>query len=284
MKLEIQNICKSYKDKQVLNNVSHTFTSGVYGLLGPNGAGKTTLINIIIGLLSCNSGVILPSEFKNEYHNSIGYLPQNQEYYPNFTGLEFLEYMIALKKYKCEKPREYALKLLSDVNLADVANKKIKTYSGGMKQRLGIAQALLGDPELLVFDEPTAGLDPEERIRFRNILSYVSSNKIVIISTHIVSDVAYIAKEIVMLNKGELILSGAQKDIIRTLDKKVWECFCEEQNVLEQMKLFKVGNVMTVDGGCMLRIISDSKPTDNAVEVSANLEDACLYYFNEVTR
>lgn len=282
VKLKIKNICKSYKSKQVLNNVSFEFTPGIYGLLGPNGAGKTTLINIITGLLPCNSGLILPEDFKNEYQNSIGYLPQNQEYYPNFTGLEFLLYMIALKKYKCKNPREYAMRLLNDVNLSDVANKKIKTYSGGMKQRVGIAQALLGDPELLIFDEPTAGLDPEERIRFRNIISYLSSEKIVIISTHIVSDIAYTAKEILMLNKGNLILSGAQKDIVHTLDGQVWESFCREQDVLEQMKLFKVSNVSTVQDGCVLRIICNKQPTPNATPVPANLEDVCLHYFNEV--
>lgn len=281
MELKINKICKSYKDKQVLNNVNYEFTPGVYGLLGPNGAGKTTLINIITELLSCDSGTISPINFRNDYNNSIGYLPQNQEYYPNFSGLEFLLYMIELKKYKCEKPKEYAMKLLSDVNLADVANKKIKTYSGGMKQRIGIAQALLGDPELLIFDEPTAGLDPEERIRFRNVLSYVSANKIVIISTHIVSDVAYIAKEIIMLNKGNLILSGTQRDITSTIAGKVWECVATEQEVLEYMRNYKVSNVITQSDGCMLRIISEKKPTAEAVQVSANLEDACLYYFNE---
>lgn len=281
MKLEIKDICKSYKGKQVLCSVSHTFTPGVYGLLGPNGAGKTTLINIITGLIACDSGTLHHSEFTNEYRNSIGYLPQNQEYYPNFTGLEFLLYMIALKKYKCEKPKDYAMKLLKDVNLDEVANKKIKTYSGGMKQRIGIAQALLGEPELLIFDEPTAGLDPEERIRFRNILSFISSNRIVIISTHIVSDVAYIAKEIVMLNKGELILSGTQKSIVETLDGKVWEYSCPEEDVLAVMKELRVSSIVAAENSCLLRIVSDTQPFSNAVGASANLEDACLYFFNE---
>lgn len=284
MKLKIENICKSYNNHQVLKDVNFTLTPGVYGLLGPNGAGKTTLINIITGLLKQDSGEILPSGFSTDYYNLIGYLPQNQEYYNNFTGLEFIEYMIALKKYKCENTKEYALKLLKDVNLADAVKKKIKAYSGGMKQRIGIAQALIGNPELLIFDEPTAGLDPEERIRFRNIISLISTNKIVIISTHIVNDVSYIAKEIIMLNQGKVIMSGKQKDIIDTIKGKVWEYLCEENSVLEQMKQYKVSNVMAEKNGCILRVVSDTQPCDNAKNVTANLEDVCLYYFNEVGR
>jgi ABC-type multidrug transport system ATPase subunit len=284
MELKIENICKSYKNKHVLNDINFIFTPGVYGLIGPNGAGKTTLINIITGLLKQDSGNITPSGFSEDYYNLIGYLPQNQEYYNNFTGLEFIEYMIALKKYNCKNSKEYALKLLNDVNLADVSKKKIKTYSGGMKQRIGIAQALIGNPELLIFDEPTAGLDPEERIRFRNIISLISTNKIVIISTHIVNDISYIAKEIIMLDKGEIIMSGLQKDIINTINDKVWEYYCEENKIIEQMKLFKVSNVMALSNGCILRVVSDTQPYGNAKNVPANLEDVCLYCFNEVDK
>lgn len=284
MILEIKNISKSYKDKKVLDSINLTLRPGVYGLLGPNGAGKTTLINIITGLLKQDEGSIDASGFSKSYLDVIGYLPQHQCYYNNFTGVEFIEYIMALKNYKCDKPRDYAMKLLSEVNLSDVAKKKIRTYSGGMKQRVGIAQALVGNPELLIFDEPTAGLDPEERIRFRNIISYISTEKIVILSTHIVTDVSYIAKEIIMLNKGKVISVGVQRDIINTIKDKVWEFFCSEQEVAEQMRLHKISNITTVENGCILRVVSEDIPNSDAKNVMPNLDDVCLYYFNEVNR
>lgn len=282
MILQIKNISKSYKNNKVLDNINITLKPGIYGLLGPNGAGKTTLINIITGLVKQDSGVIHSNGFSTNYTNVLGYLPQNQCYYNNFTGLELIEYIMELKNYRCVNKREYALKLLKDVNLYDVYNKKIKTYSGGMKQRIGIAQALIGNPELLIFDEPTSGLDPTERIRFRNILSYISTNKIIILSTHIITDISFIADKVIMLNKGKITLQGTEKEIVNTLNKKVWEVKCDKENIYSITKKYKVSSIGLTDYGYKLRIVSNSKPDKLATIVDPNLDDVCLYYFGEV--
>ena len=211
MKLEIKNLSKTYvKGKpKSLDNLSTEFTSGVYGILGPNGAGKSTLMNIIADNIKADSGEVLYNgeniiKLGKDFRNILGYMPQQQGIYKSFTGRRFLWYMASLKGIPKKEAKERIENVLNLVNLKDHADKKLGAYSGGMKQRILIAQALLNDPEVLLLDEPTAGLDPMERIRIRNFISEIAINKIVIITTHIVSDIQYISKEILLMNKGKL--------------------------------------------------------------------------------
>lgn len=222
MVLRLKNISKSYGEKVALNQVSMDFESGIYGLLGPNGAGKTTLISIMVGLLEASGGEILcdgvpRKKLKNQYYDYIGYMPQYPGYYGNFTGYEMMDYYAVLKGLKRTERKERILELLQFVNLTEQADKKVSSYSGGMRQRLGIACALLNHPKVLILDEPTAGLDPKERIRFRNLLSKISDDKIVIIATHIVSDVELIANRILLLRNGEMIRNGTATGRYRTI-------------------------------------------------------------------
>lgn len=211
MELVINRLSKQYKNKIAADRISITLHKGVYGLLGENGAGKTTLMRIICGILKPDSGTVSFDGIdvsQEEYRSVLGYLPQDFGYYPEFTGKDFLLYMAALKGLEKPLAKRKADELLSLVSLQNVAKKKIKTYSGGMKQRLGIAQALLNDPKLLILDEPTAGLDPKERVRFRNLIESLGKESIVLLSTHIVSDIEHIADEILMMKEGRMIYSG----------------------------------------------------------------------------
>lgn len=211
MKLIVENISKNYKNKTVLNSVSENFTEGIYGLLGENGAGKTTLMRIICGILKPTTGTVKLNEIdvsEENYRAVLGYLPQDFGYYPEFTGMDFLLYLAAVKGIERTQAKRRANELLELVSLREAAKKKIKTYSGGMKQRLGIAQALLNRPKLLVLDEPTAGLDPKERVRFRNLIRELGKDSIVLLSTHIVSDVAHIADHLLMMKGGQVIYRG----------------------------------------------------------------------------
>lgn len=211
MELVINRLSKQYKNKIAADRISITLHKGVYGLLGANGAGKTTLMRIICGILKPDSGTVSFDGIdvsQEEYRSVLGYLPQDFGYYPEFTGKDFLLYMAALKGLEKPLAKRKADELLNLVSLQNVAKKKIKTYSGGMKQRLGIAQALLNDPKLLILDEPTAGLDPKERVRFRNLIESLGKESIVLLSTHIVSDIEHIADEILMMKEGRMIYSG----------------------------------------------------------------------------
>lgn len=282
MELSIKNATKTYGKKCALDNFSLDFSAGVYGLLGPNGAGKSTLIGIITGLVKPDHGSIkFTGNGGEKLHKKLGYLPQYQSFYKNYSAPEFLRYICALKKYKPENPK-YIEDLLELVNLADIGKKKIGAFSGGMKQRLGIAQALIGEPSVLIFDEPTAGLDPKERVRFRNIISSLGSDKIVILATHIVSDISYIANKIILLNQGKITDFGTESDIISKVKDKVWECEIPSEKVLEVMNQFKVSNVVSDAEKCKLKIVSETKPFDNAVAVVPDLEDVCLYEFGEL--
>lgn len=211
MELVINRLSKQYKNKIAADRISVTLHRGVYGLLGANGAGKTTLMRIICGILKPDSGTVSFDGIdvsQEEYRSVLGYLPQDFGYYPEFTGKDFLLYMAALKGLEKPLAKRKADELLTLVSLQNVAKKKIKTYSGGMKQRLGIAQALLNEPKLLILDEPTAGLDPKERVRFRNLIETLGKESIVLLSTHIVSDIEHIADEILMMKEGRLIYCG----------------------------------------------------------------------------
>ncbi|MBP3543210.1 MAG: ABC transporter ATP-binding protein [Lachnospiraceae bacterium] len=233
MELVIENVTKRYKEKTVVDHISLKLTKGVYGLLGANGAGKTTLMRIICGILTADEGQVAFDGMdvtREEYRACLGYLPQDFGYYPNFTGVDFLLYMACLKGIEKSEAKKRTAELLELVGLKGMGKKKIKTYSGGMKQRLGIAQALLNKPEILVLDEPTAGLDPKERVRFRNLIASLGEHCIVLLSTHIVSDVEHIADRILMMRGGRLIFEGTQQEIDGDLESFYLSEFEEEEN------------------------------------------------------
>lgn len=283
MMLKMEAISKSYKDKKALKDFSATLKEGVYGLLGQNGAGKTTLINVITGILNPDSGQI----FFNDVHvkkmgvefiSKIGYLPQFPQFYKNFEALEFLRYICAIKDVPKETGEKRIEELLEMVNLSDVANKKIGTFSGGMRQRLGIVQAMVNDPGILILDEPTAGLDPKERIRFRNLISKFSKDRIVLLATHIVSDIEYIANEVILLREGILIKQNKPTALMDEIRGKVWEVKIAGENSQAFLEQYSISNIVFDEGHYALRIVSEKKPIEGAVSISPNLEDVFLYY------
>lgn len=230
MELCIDRLTKQYENKIAVDRISLQLTNGVYGLLGANGAGKTTFMRMLCGVLKPTSGTINFNGFdvsSEEYRSELGYLPQDFGYYPEFSGLDFLLYMASLKGLKKAEAKRKAKQLLKLVSLSDVARKKISTYSGGMKQRLGIAQALLNDPKIIILDEPTAGLDPKERVRFRNLIKELGKNSIVLLSTHIVSDIEHIANTVLMMKAGQIIYNGSANEIVN-LEKFYLEEFKED--------------------------------------------------------
>lgn len=284
MELRLDRLTKQYKQKLAVDRLDLELTCGVYGLLGANGAGKTTLMRMLCDIQEPTSGEIFYNgqniqEMGEDYRDILGYLPQNFGYYPEFTAYKFLMYIASLKGMGKEQAAVRSLYLLDMVGLAEQKKRKIKTFSGGMKQRLGIAQAMLNDPEILILDEPTAGLDPKERVRFRNLISSFSKDKIVLLSTHIVSDVEYIADEILVMKDGRLIHQGAPEVVTQEAKGLVWECKVEEKDAERYVEEYNVGNLKNAGDQTILRIISDTKPMEGAVEVEPTLEDLYLYYF-----
>lgn len=285
MELSLDRLTKHYKSKIAVDCISATMTPGVYGLLGANGAGKTTLMRMLCGILEPTSGAVLYNghsifEMGNAYRNLLGYLPQEFGYYPNYTAQEFLLYISALKGIPSRNAKKRSRVLLETVGLENVATKKIKTFSGGMKQRLGIAQALLNNPRILVLDEPTAGLDPKERVRLRNILSDFASDKIVLLSTHIVSDIEAIADEVFLMKKGTFILKGSIEEIVSYAKGKVWELTVPEHDLKKWELQYTVANLHHSDRGFVtLRIVSDERPSLEAIPCMATLEDLYLSFF-----
>ena len=230
MELCIDRLTKQYENKIAVDRVSLQLTNGVYGLLGANGAGKTTFMRMLCGILKPTSGTVTFDKMdvsSEKYRTELGYLPQDFGYYPDFNGMDFLLYMASLKGLTKSEAKRKAKKLLELVSLSGVAKKKIATYSGGMKQRLGIAQALLNDPKIIILDEPTAGLDPKERVRFRNLIKDLGEESIVLLSTHIVSDVEHIADTVLMMKAGQIIYNGSA-DEIDDLEKFYLDEFEEE--------------------------------------------------------
>lgn len=282
MELKISRVTKQFLEKIAVDRVSLNMKPGVYGLLGANGAGKTTFLRMICGVLTPDSGEISLDRFsvkEEEYRNCLGYLPQKFGYYPNFTAWDFLMYMAALKGISRNRAKVRIEELLEAVNLKGLEKKKIAAFSGGMKQRLGIAQVLLNNPKLLVLDEPTAGLDPKERVKFRNMISRLGKDRIVLLSTHIVSDVEYIADEILLMKEGSILHEGSLPEILKPIEGKVWECrvnSSEEAQILEQ---YAVVNMREESQGTLLRVVGEESPSENAVSVEATLEDLYLYYF-----
>ena len=284
MELSFDRLTKHYGNKIAVDCVSATLEPGVYGLLGANGAGKTTLMRMLCAILESTSGEVLFDgqdviSMGADYRNVLGYLPQDFGYYPNYTAMEFLMYIAALKGIPKKIARQRAKQLLEEVGLSNVANKKVGTFSGGMKQRVGIAQALLNNPDILILDEPTAGLDPKERVRFRNLLSDYAGDKIVILSTHIVSDIEAIADEVLLMKKGRFVLQGTVSELIEKAKGKVWELTVLPEEARKWQKKTTVANLRHEGKQLGLRIISDTMPTPEAVTCEATLEDLYLYYF-----
>lgn len=304
MKLEIRNLKKTYGTVQALKGISYTFTPGVYGILGANGAGKSTMINLITDNVSrdkVNGGSILYDENNDEtdilklgklFRAQVGYMPQQQGFYEDFSPKAFLKYMAEIKGVKKLKTvdengneivktvNQQIDELLEVVNLTNVAYKKIGGFSGGMKQRVLLAQALLGDPKILILDEPTAGLDPKERISIRNYIAELSKDKIILFATHVVSDIECIADKVLLLKNGEIIATGTPVELIESMAGKVGEITCTLDEVGELQKEYKIGNIRQRKNGLALRVVGDKLP-EEAVKVEDNidLEDVYLYYF-----
>jgi len=284
MKLELKKITKSYKHKKVLKEISVTMGTGVYGLLGPNGAGKTTMIRIMADVLRPDNGQIFYNEkdiytIGDEYRAKIGYLPQDIRFYSNFTGRDYLAYSASLKGMEKSLAKKRIEELAYNVGLQYDLDRYCSAYSGGMQRRLGIAQALIDNPEILILDEPTSGLDPFERIKFRNIISAYSKDRLVILSTHIVSDVAYISTQIMMMEYGVIQHIHASEEYIKMAEGYVWLIEMSAEQLVAYQKKAVISNVMT-KGNCMeVRVIDESKPNDSAIQVTPNLEDVYLYIF-----
>lgn len=286
-KLEIKNLTKSYGKKNANNNITLTLENGVYGLLGPNGAGKTTLMKQIATLIKPTTGEIIYNgkniySIEDEYRGSIGYLPQEFGVYKNFSAKRFLRYIAALKGIDKGEANRKIEELLNLVGLYDVRNKAVGKFSGGMKRRVGIAQVLLNDPKIIILDEPTAGLDPQERARFRNLLSEISKDKIIILSTHIISDIESIAKETIMIKDGEIIMKGSHREILSDMNGKVYRIRTNDENQLEEIQnKYKVVNLQRGIDFTELRIVSDRVISyTNAEVIEPKFEDVYMFYFD----
>ena len=286
MELQMVNVTRKFGDFCAVDDLNLTITNGVYGLLGVNGAGKTTLMRMICTLLPPTSGKILCDgkdifKMDGEYRNLLGYLPQEFGFYPDFTVKDYLMYIASLKGIRSMIAGKRVKELLEQVGLAKSVNKKMKKLSGGMKRRAGIAQAMLNNPKILILDEPTAGLDPTERVRFRNLISELSEERIVILSTHIVSDVEYIANEIWLMKEGQIVQQGDLDHMLASMQENVYACEVAPTVATKMMKKFKVSNMKAERGMVELRIIADQPPIHGASVVEPTLEDVFLYYFGE---
>lgn len=288
MKLEFEKISKSYGKTRALAGFSAVLEPGVYALLGPNGSGKSTLMNILTDNLKADEGRIT---FDGEdvlkmgarFREKLGFMPQYPGMYGSFTAESFLWYVAELKAVPREKAKRDIAEVLEAVELSDAAGKRISSFSGGMKQRLALAQAVLGDPAVLVLDEPTAGLDPKQRIAVRNYISKIAFNKIVIIATHVVSDIEYIARDVIMLKKGVIVDNAPPAELISRIEGRVWRVPAAPNEVQALQSRFTVTNIQKDDRGVSLRILSDEAPTPEAEPVMPSLEDYYLHVFGEAS-
>jgi ABC-2 type transport system ATP-binding protein len=284
VKLAIENLSKQYRDGVWgLQELNLVLDAGVFGLLGPNGAGKTTLMNILATITRPTTGEVFwngeaISRNPNLLRERLGYLPQTFGVYPNLNAVEFLRYIAALKGLAGPQARQRIDELLELVNLSAARHRPLGGFSGGMKQRVGIAQALLNDPELLIVDEPTAGLDPEERVRFRNLLGELSGERIVLLSTHIVSDVEAVATDIALIKDGKLLIRDAPESLVGALVGKVWQLVIPGGELEDARRRLQVSSMVRRADGVHLRVVADAPPAAHAVLLEPSLEDAYLYF------
>lgn len=288
MELILEGLSKQFNGKTVVDNISARLTEGVYGFLGANGAGKTTTMQMICGLITPTAGEVKVDGKNNismgeSFRDLIGYLPQEFGYTVGFTAMDFLLYIASIKGLNSRYAKIKAAELLNLVNLSAEANHKIRTFSGGMKRRLGIAQALLNDPKILILDEPTAGLDPKERIYFRSIISQMAKDKIIIISTHIVSDVEYNSDEIILMKRGKIICKDSVGDLVKRIEGAVWNCRVPEKEWMQFEKENCISNLHNYRDYIEARVVSDNKPCQDAVTTEPTLEDLYLSFFYDDT-
>lgn len=287
MLLQINEMTKRYgKDKTALNKFSYEFTDGIYGLLGPNGAGKSTLMNIITQNLAPTSGTVFAdgknaAEMGREYRKLLGFMPQQQALYPDFTLTRFLYYIAGLKGISKADAVPQIENLIQRVNLSEYSLAKLGGFSGGMRQRALLAQALLGDPKIVILDEPTAGLDPKERIRLRNLIAETAFDKIVMIATHVVTDVEFIAKEVLLLKDGEIVDSGSPGKLCDRINGKVYELLTQQEQLSNIQKQMRIANITRENERICVRVLSENVPDIEHRAVAPNLEDLYLYHFGE---
>ena len=286
MALILDGLTKTFSSFPAVNNLSYTMDTGVYGLLGVNGAGKTTLMRMLCTLLTPTSGTITWDgqdifSLGSAYRNLLGYLPQDFGYYPDFSVQDYLLYIASIKGLRPATARQRMQSLLEQVGLTQVRRQKMKKLSGGMKRRAGIAQAMLNDPKILILDEPTAGLDPKERIRFRNLISELAENRLVLLSTHIVSDVEYIADQILLMKDGSLVHHGTSQQLLAAAPTQVGVCTVPRAQADQLLHQYPVVNLKTLPQGVQLRVLSQTPPVPEAHPAEMTLEDLFLHYFGE---
>lgn len=282
MELQIEHLFKTYRKKEALQDVSFTLRKGIYGLLGENGAGKSTLMRMLATVDFPTKGRICYDKrdifaMDETYRSLIGYMPQDYSVYPGFTATDFLEYMGVLKGIPQKKLKDRISEVLEFVNLSDAADKKVKTFSGGMKRRIGIAQAIMNEPQILILDEPTAGLDPKERIRFSNIISDMGKDKIVLLSTHIVSDIEAIASELIVMKKGNVLETGAVDTLVQQVKGKVWEAVVSQETYHRLRKERSVIHLKQMEKDVQVRFVGEKYPDVKISQVEPTLEDYYIF-------
>ena len=286
MEIEMKNVTREFQGIRAVDRVNLVMTNGVYGLLGVNGAGKTTLMRMLCTLIRPSSGTITCSgrdifEMDGAYRKLLGYLPQDFGFYPDFTVQDYLMYIASIKGIRPAVAKKRVSELLRRVGLTQAKNKKMKKLSGGMKRRAGIAQAMLNDPKILILDEPTAGLDPNERIRFRNLISELSSERLVLLSTHIVADIEYIANEVLLMKDGQIVRRGTQEQFLSSVPVRAWSFAAGRDEIAGWQKRYPVSNIKTFPNGVKIRVLSEQAPHPDAIEEAVTLEDVFLYWFGE---
>ena len=286
MKLTMEHLSKQFRNKIAVEQIDTELTEGVYGFLGANGAGKTTLLQMICGIVEPTSGEVKVDGENNiqmgeRFRDLLGYLPQEFGYTQGFTAKDFMLYIASIKGLSPRFAKRKTRELLKLVNLEKEANRKIRTFSGGMKRRLGIAQALLNDPKILILDEPTAGLDPKERAYFRNIIAEMSKDKINILSTHIVSDIEYISDQVLIMKKGKFILQGSAEKLLSEVKEEVWSCHVPNSEWIKFENTHCIANSHGLSTYVEARVISNMSPIEGAIKVEPTLEDLYLKYFSD---